>query len=262
MWNRRHISLIALLIMLSPFSTVLGQRMEAPKDRTQRDDERISQPRSRAKQVLLNIAGAVLQALCEETGRCPSARDTSAENSDPSCQGFDRRPTLIPPSPSDPSSLGNTRSSDGKSSFLNFSFSIPSGWQRYDEISSVTLAAPNEYLYGNLTNGVILGLYDMSTVSFEKGAEKYVKELMSNNKYLKRVSSPEGSVVDGIPCMVNRLAGQSPKSGYAEQVVVHACKQSEIKIFYLVTVISGPNVDRYDNDNNRIAQSIVFARAR
>jgi hypothetical protein len=122
----------------------------------------------------------------------------------------------------------------------------------------VTVARPSEFVNGDLTNGVILGLFDLNGASFERSTEAYVRGLNSSNKYLKRVGWPESNIVNNISCITTRLEGQSPKTQYIENVTVYACKRNPQKLFYVVTVNSGPNANRYEDENRRITQTISF----
>jgi len=81
---------------------------------------------------------------------------------------------------------------------------------------------------------------------------------MSNNRYLKKVGWPESNVVDNVPCITTRLEGQSPQTRHVEKVAVYACRRSTRKLFYVVTVNSGPNADRYESENRRVTQTISF----
>jgi hypothetical protein len=140
----------------------------------------------------------------------------------------------------------------------SFFFNTPTGWQTYGDQSSVTVAPPSEYVNGDLRNGVILGLFDLNNTSFETGAETYVRQLVSNNKYLRRIGWPQSHIVDNVPCITNRLEGLSPKTRVIENVVVYTCKRNAQKLFYVVTVNSGPNASLYEEANNRITQTISF----
>ncbi len=122
----------------------------------------------------------------------------------------------------------------------------------------MTVALPSEYIKGNLTNGVILGLFDLKSASFENGTETYVRQLAATNKYLIRVGQPESNIVDNVPCITNRMEGQSPKTHNAEHVVVYTCKRNAMKLFYVVTVNSGLNARQYEEENNGITRSISF----
>ena len=256
--HHKPVAFVVLYAMLCFGRVVSGQEMDVPRDKSTTPETRLPQNRSRTKTMLINIVGAVLEVLCIETGRCTPTSNPGTAAPEPVPQGFDRMEAEGVPRLTRAPALTQETTGPTPARHLNFSFTIPAGWQRYDDISSVTLARPTEYLNGNLVNGVILGLYDVSTTTFEKGAAKYVSDLISGNKYLKRVAPAENNVVDGIPCMINRLAGHSPKSGYDEEVFVYACKRSASKIFYLVTVNSGPNGKQYEDENNRIARGISF----
>ncbi len=194
------------------------------------------------------IAMAVIEALCAEYGDCNSNSSHPTETSTPESReskryltpgfgGTNTRPTLQP---------------------RGFSFDTPAGWQSYEDRSSVTIARPSEYSNSNLINGVILGMVDLNGASFESGDAKYVRDLISNNKYLKRIGWAESNVVNNVPCITTRLEGESPQTHYLEKVVVYTCKRNAQKLFYVVTVNSGPNANRYDEQNLRITQSISF----
>ena len=122
----------------------------------------------------------------------------------------------------------------------------------------MTVAPPSEYINGNLTNGVILGLFNLNYSDFETGTEMYIRQSMSNNTFLRRVGQPQSSTYNGVPCITNRLEGRSPKTHSVEHVVVYTCKRSPVKLFYVVTVNSGASAKWYEEMNNRITQSISF----
>lgn len=200
---------------------------------------------SAKRRILENMAKAVLRVLCTELGDCMS--ETSTDSSRSGTRESDRNGT--------PGFAGNVSSSPQNRSF---SFHTPLGWQSYEEQSSVTVAQPGEYTNGNLTNGVILGLADLNNASLESGTENYVRALISNNKYLRRVGWPEGQTVNNVPCMTTRMEGQSPNTRYLEKVVVYTCMRSSQKLFYVVTVNSGPHANQFEGENSRITQSISF----
>jgi hypothetical protein len=203
---------------------------------------------SARRRILLNIARAVIDVLCAEYGNCTGSSNVPPETSAPS-RGGDAMYL-------NPGIAGaNSRSMPQRPSFF---FNTPSGWQTYGDQSSVTVAPPSEYVNGDLRNGVILGLFDLNNTSFETGTETYVRQLVSNNKYLRRVGSPQSSIVDNVPCITNRLDGLSPKTSDVENVVVYTCRRNAQKLFYVVTVNSGRNSNRYEEENSRITQSISF----
>jgi hypothetical protein len=204
---------------------------------------------SSKRRILLNIAKAVIDVLCAEYGNCTPSNNTPTETSQPSPRESRRYLT--------PDFSGSSKSPSGNEQ-RNFSFATPAGWQSYESQSSVTVAPASEYANGDLTNGVILGLFDLNGVSFETGTETYVRQLVSNNKYLKRVGWPQSNTVDNVPCMTNRMEGLSPKTRNIENVVVYTCRRSTQKLFYVVTVNSGPNANRYEEENSRVTQSISF----
>lgn len=204
------------------------------------------QVQSAKRRIMLNIARAVLEVLCAEYGDCSSTRNPSTETTDPSGRTDERYLT--------PGFGGGKLVSQPG----GFSFDTPLGWQSYEDRSSVTVARPSEYVNGNLINGVILGLFDLNGGNFESVNEKYVRGLISNNKYLSRMGWPESNVVNNVPCITTRLEGRSPKTQYVEKVIVYTCKRNAQKLFYVVTVNSGPNANQYESENSRITQSISF----
>lgn len=229
-------------------ATTYAQNVEATREPSTRDGGGVPKAPSATRRVLLNIAKAVVEVLCAEYGDCPSSGDRPAETTSPdSREGRAyRTPSFVG---------GNSRPAPrGR----GFSFDTPPGWQTYEDQASVTVAQPSEYTDGNLTNGVILGLSDLNSAGFEAGAEAYVRGLLSNNKYLKRIGWPERNVVDNVPCVTSRMEGLSPKTHYTEKVVVYACRRSSQQLFYVVTVNSGPDANRYDEHNLHITQSVSF----
>lgn len=217
-------------------------RRDAPSQETNS-----SQTPSTKRRILLNIARAVIDVLCAEYGDCSPRSLPAADGTAPASR--EDRSYLTP---------GFAGSNSNSPHARNFSFITPKGWQAFEDKASVTVAPPSDYINGNLTNGVILGLFDLNGVSFESGTETYVRGLISANKYVKRVGWPESSVVDNVPCITTRLEGQSPKTQYVEKVIVYTCKRSAQKLFYVVTVNSGPNANHYDEQNLNITRSVSF----
>lgn len=232
---------------LSGQATTYAQNVEAQREPSAREGNGPQAPPA-TRRILLNIAKAVVDALCAEYGDCSSSGNPRTETTSPSTreEGRHRTPGFVG---------GDLRSpSRGR----GFSFDTPSGWQSYEDQSSVTVARPSEYTNGDLSNGVILGLSELNSAGFETGAETYVRGLLSSNKYLKRARRSESNVVDNVPCIMNRMEGQSPKTHYVEKIVVYTCRRSSQQMFYLVTVNSGPDANLYDEQNLRITQSINF----
>jgi len=249
---KRITPIVLLTISLTAFSA--GQSVGYAQSMEAVPESAESKSPSTKKTILLNIAKAIVDVLCVETGNCAPAGDRSSERDAPRTRedrGFVRTP-----------GFAGGAASPGRSSARtvvepkNFSFSTPVGWQRYADKSSVTVALPSEYINGNLTNGVILGLFEMKNANFEQGTETFVRQLVANNNYFNRFGYAESSVVNGIKCLTNRMQGQSPKTGYLEHAVVYTCQRNTAQLFYVVTVNSGPNANRYEEDNNRITQSI------
>jgi hypothetical protein len=238
---------LSFILIIGGQAVTHAQNIGVPPEPSTREG-RVPQAPSARRRILVNIARAVVEVLCAEYGDCRGSSNPPAE-------------TPVPGSGEDGNYLNpgiagtGSRSAPGQRSF---SFNTPVGWQTYRKQSSVTVAPPNEYIGDNLTNGVILGLFDLNGASFESGTETYVRGLVSNNKYLRRVGRPESGIVDNVPCITNRMEGQSGKTGYVEKVVVYTCRRSAERLFYVVTVNSGPNSNRYDEQNLRIAQSISF----
>lgn len=235
------------VLFLGAHATASAQNIGVPSEPSTREG-RGPQTSSSTRRILLNLALAVLKVLCDETGDCPSTGSHIPETRGPE-SGEEGR--YLRPSPS-------VRSLSAATRRRGFSFVTPTGWQIYEDQSSVTVARPSEYVNSNLTNGVILGLYDLNGGSLETGTEAYVRRLMSINRYLSRVGQPESNVVDNVPCMTARMEGQSPKTQYVEKVVVYACRRNARKLFYVVTVNSGPNAGQYEDENRGITQTISF----
>lgn len=240
------LTIVICISLLGGQAVAYAQTVSAPREPSTREGGPQAPPASR--RILLNIAKAVIEVLCAEYGDCPSSGNPRTETTSPDirAEGRYRTPGFVE---------GNSRPAPGG---RNFSFDTPPSWQTYENQSSVTVAQPSEYTDGDLTNGVILGLSQLNNAGFETGTEMYVRGLLLSNKYLKRVGWPESNVVDNVPCITNRMEGQSPKTHYVEKVVVYTCKRSSQQLFYVVTVNSGPDANRYDEQNLRITQSISF----
>ncbi|MCA1627293.1 MAG: hypothetical protein LC742_04955 [Acidobacteria bacterium] len=140
----------------------------------------------------------------------------------------------------------------------NFSFQTPAGWQAHEQQSEVTVAPPSEYVNGNLANGVIFGVKELNGATFQTGTHRYIRNVLSANSYLKTVGLPENNVFNDVPCITTRLTGWSPQSGANENVVIYTCQRNAQKLFYVVSVNSGPNASRYEEQNSRVIQSISF----
>jgi hypothetical protein len=243
------LTVLICVSFLSGQATASAQNVGVPREPSTQEG-RVPQSPPATRRILVNIAAAVIRVLCAEYGNCPATSNHPSE-------------TTTPRSGEEERYQNRGFAGDGSSLRLApgqraFSFDTPSGWQTYEEQSSVTVARPSEYVNGDLTNGVMLGLFDLNGASFERGTEAYVRGLNSSNKYLKRVGWPESSVVNNIPCITTRMEGLSPKTQYIENVVVYACKRSTQKLFYVVTVNSGPNANQYEDENRRITQTISF----
>lgn len=239
---------IVLVLQFSGISQPLQNRQPrlVPND-TPTDGN--SQSPSVKRRILISIAKAVMDALCKETGDCPSTSETPTGTGEPTGREQLR---------SDATGSDLAGNSTSAIAGRDFSFATPDGWQRHEGQSSVTVAPPSGYVDGNLTNGVILGLFPLTNVSFEKSTEAYVKQLISGNKYLKRVGPPESNNIQGVPCITNRFEGVSPRTRELERVVVYTFRRNALNLFYVDTVNSGPNANGYEIENGRITQSINF----
>jgi len=250
----KHLILIALISVwiFGGQSTMNAQNVTVPREPTPPGSDSPKQT-SQTTRILLDIVGAVARVICEDLCKCPPTTDTPAESESRTRREFGRTPTLVgtPTSqPADPGYNSQPRRS--------FSFLTPTGWNAYEESSSVTVAAPSEYINGNLANGVIFGLFDLNGASFESGSDRYVRAILSANKYLKRVGRPESSVSNAVPCITTRLGGPSRHTGYTENVVIYTCHRNAQNLLYVVNVTSGPNANRYEVENNRVIQSLNF----
>jgi hypothetical protein len=244
-----YLTVLTCILFLSGPAAAPAQNVGVPREPSTRES-RVPQAPSATKRTLLIIAKAVIDALCAESGYCPS---TSRQPSETTRSGSGEEERYL------------NRGFAGEGSSLRltpegraFTFDTPPGWQTYEERSSVTVAQPSEYVNGDLTNGVILGLFDLNGASFERGTQAYVRGLLSNNKYLKRTEWAESNVVDNVPCITTRLEGRSHKTQYVENVIVYTCRRSTQQMFYVVTVNSGPNANRYEDQNRHITQTISF----
>lgn len=252
-----HVTTISCILFLGGQSITNAQStlVEAPPEpSTRADTPRAPSVRGR---ILLNIARAVLEVLCAEYGDCPKSSYPNTETTTPSSS--DKRRSLSPENSkySIPDFAGPHSSTPALAKW-DFSFDTPAGWQSFEKQSSITVAQPSEYINGNLVNGVILGMFDLNNADFDTATETYIRQQMSINKYLGRVGLPESTTYNNVPCVINRMEGHSPITRNVEQVVVYTCKRSPLKVFYVVTVNSGPNAKLYEEVNNRITQSISF----
>lgn len=250
--NRKQVWLTAVICvsLLGQQTAVFAQNVSAPREPTT-PEVRGPQAPSATRRILLNIARAVIEVLCAEYGDCPS-NNSSAPSETTTPDPREERKYLTP------SFAGNSARTRPAPAPRGFSFDTPLGWQAYEDQSSVTLARPSEYRNGDLLNGVILGLYDLNGAGFETGTETYVRALISNNKYLRRIGGAESSLINNVPCITSRMEGESPKTRYVEKVVVYTCRRNSSKLFYAVTVNSGPNAERFEEENGRVTQTISF----
>ena len=221
-----------------------AQNVNVPREPTTRDTDS-PKPPSAGTRALQHLLEALTKIVCERAGNCPQITETPSESPSPDPQAFGDKRTR----PAGPRNYGPASP--------NFSFHTPPGWQAHEEHSSVTIAPSGEYLDGNLTNGVIFGLSDLKGASFESGTDRYMRSVLSANKYLRRTGRNETNVFNGIPCNATRLIGQSPQTGHTENVIVYTC-QRNTQLFYVVNVNSGPNAGRFEEQNNRVIQSIKF----
>lgn len=241
--RKQLLVIAALAVLVLSGQAIYAQNVKAPSEPTTRDTELPKGPssRTRAIQILLE---ALTRIICEEAGNCPGPIETPAESAEP--PGFSRRGPRM-------ATGSNTRSAAP-----SFGYHKPNGWQAYEERSSVTIAPPSEYVNGNLSNGVMFGFADLNGAGFESGSERYLQEMLAANSYLQRVGQPERNSDNFVSCITTRFAGMSPATSQMENVVVHTCRRTAQKLFYAVNVNSGPNATRYDEENNRIIQSIRF----
>lgn len=242
----------ALLVLVLGVQVGVRAQTVEPQREPSANGGSVPQPPSAKRRILLNIARAVIDVLCAEYGDCRSTTNTPSTGTAEPTARDDRRylgPGFAGPYASTPAA--------GR---LSFSYATPPGWQSYEGQRSVTVALPGEYVNGDLANGVILGLLDLNNAGFEAATETYVRETIVNNKYLRRIGGPQSDAVDGVPCIINRMEGLSPKTHYVESVVAYTCRRSPQELFYVVTVNSGPYAGRYEEENSRITQSISFRR--
>ena len=230
---------------------IYSQNVTAPREPAPSESDGVKTP-STGTRIWTAVLRAVARAVCEESGGCPRTSDTPAGTESEPRNGLDRQPRINLEPDSRTLPAGPNHAS------RKFSFFTPSGWQAYDDQSSVTVAPASEYINGNLVNGVILGLADLSNTTFEAGTDRYVRGLLSANKYLRRVGRSESSIVNSVPCITTRLNGLSPQTGYTENVAIYTCQRSAQALFYVVSVNSGPNAGRYEEESSRVIQSISF----
>jgi hypothetical protein len=251
----RQLLWVALICVcvLSSQATTFAQNVTVPREPAPGESDGPRRP-SAKEQLIRELIGVMARVICEHSGECPRSADVP------------REAETRPQSELAPGGTRIERKRTGRSSTpsydlapsRNFSFFTPLGWRSYEEQTSVTVAPPNEYLNGNLANGVIFGLADLNGKSFESGTDKYVRELLSANKYLTRVGRPESSVFNTVPCITSRLTGPSPQNGYTENVEIYTCQRNAQHLFYVVNVTSGPDPSRYVEENSRVIRSLSF----
>ncbi len=233
--------------------TTFAQNVTVPRETTPNETEGPKAP-SAGQTLVRDLIGAIARVVCEHSGKCPPSSDTSTQTETPTEKGFGRGRTPIEP-------IRTGRSTDPNYTLAprpGFAYYTPSGWRAFEEQSSITVAPQSEYMNGNLFNGVIFGLSDLNGASFESGTDRYVRGILSANKYLKRTGRSERSVINSVPCITSRLAGPSPQRGYTENVEIYTCQRSAENLFYVVNVTSGPNANLYLQENSRVIQSISF----
>jgi hypothetical protein len=230
------------IFVISGHATTYAQNATVPRESpTEGADS--PKPPSRGTRAIQILLGALTQIVCEEAGNCPQPITTPTETETP---GFTR----------DSTPMSTVRRS--KAVARDFSYHTPRGWRAYEDGSSVTVARPSEYVNGNLSNGVVFGLADLNGASFASGADKYVRDMLSANTYLKQVGSAETNSGTMVSCITKRFAGLSPQTAQTEDVVVHTCRRNAQKLLYVVSVTSGPNSSRHEDENNSVIQSLSF----
>ena len=249
-----RLSLIAVIAFcVGGQVTTFAQNVNVPRESTPNETEGPKAP-STGQAIMMDLIGAMARVICEHVGKCPPSGDAPVVTEPRTQRELGGGRTPIEPT--------RTRRSAEPSYTLaprpSFSYFTPSGWRAFEEQSSITVAPQSEYTNGNLANGVIFGLADLNGASFESGTNRYVRGILSANKYLKRIGRSESSVINNVPCITSRLAGPSPQSGYTEHVEIYTCQRSAENLFYVVNVTSGPNANLYLQENSRVIQSISF----
>jgi len=249
-----RLSLIAVIAFcVGGQVTTFAQSVAVPREPTPNETEGRKAP-SAGQTLVTDLIGAIARVVCEHAGKCLPSGDTSTPTETPTEKGFGRRRTPIEP-------IRTGRSAEPTFTLSprpSFAYFTPSGWRAFEAQSSITVAPQSEYTNGNLSNGVIFGLADLNGGSFESGTDRYVRGILSANKYLKRIGRSESSVINTVPCTTSRLAGPSPQTGYTENVEIYTCQRSAENLFYVVNVTSGPNANLYLQENSRVIQSISF----
>lgn len=249
-----RLSLIAVIVFcVGGQVTTSAQNVTVPRESTPNETQGPKTP-SAGQALLRDLVGAIARVVCEHAGKCPPSGDTPSATETPAEKGFGRVRTPLEPTRTDRSSEPSYTLAQRPS----FAYFTPSGWRAFEEQSSITIAPESEYINGNLSNGVIFGLSDLNGASFESGTDRYVRGILSANKYLKRIGRSEGSIINTVPCITSRLAGPSPQSGYTENVEIYTCQRSAENLFYVVNVTSGPNANLYLQENSRVIQSLSF----
>jgi hypothetical protein len=233
--------------------TTFAQNVTVPREPTPNETEGPKEP-SAGQSLLKDLVGVIARVVCEHAGKCQPSGDPSTPTETSAEKGFGRGRTPVEP-------IRRGRSAEPSYTLAprpSFAYSTPSGWRAFEDQSSITVAPQSEYTNGNLSNGVIFGLSDLNGASFESGTDRYVRGILSANKYLKRIGRSESSVINNVPCITSRLVGPSPHSGYTENVEIYTCQRSAENLFYVVNVTSGPNANLYLQENRRVIQSINF----
>lgn len=233
--------------------TTFAQNVTVPREPARNETEGPKEP-SAGQSLLKDLVGVIARVVCEHAGKCQPSGDTSTPTETPAEKGFGRGRTPVEP-------IRAGRSAESSYTLAprpSFAYFTPPGWRAFEDQSSITVAPQSEYTNGNLSNGVIFGLSDLNGASFESGTDRYVRGILSANKYLKRIGRSESSVINNVPCITSRLAGPSPQSGYTENVEIYTCQRSAENLFYVVNVTSGPNANLYLQENSRVIQSINF----
>ena len=236
---------IMCVVVLGGQSITTAQHVTLPRESSTPEIE--GPKSSRGKTTLETIIRVLTEIACKKYGECPQTTSEPAEKPSPDPQGLDggRRPAPMEPYSRPEPARG-------------FSYHVPPGWRAHEETAAVTVAPSSEYINGNLTNGVMFGLNDLNGATFEAGTERYIRGVLSVNKYLRRVAPSESSLINGVSCLTTYLEGLSPQTQTMEKATVYTCRRSSQQLFYVVNVTSGPNAHRYEEQNSRITQSISF----
>ncbi|MFN3330173.1 MAG: M48 family metalloprotease, partial [Pyrinomonadaceae bacterium] len=127
-------------------------------------------------------------------------------------------------------------------------FRYPANWEVVNESDVEVMLAPRG-AYGSqgITHGVVVGVREASTRNLNLETEMFVREILQRegNDFLRYETSSRATVA-GRNGLVTLLKGRSPVTKQTEVVRIYTTFNPDRKLFYVVTVAPGSELNDYD----------------